>query len=362
MADSLRILVIDDNPDDRLLTVRELRPEFPDAEIVEVSGPEQFEHELNDRNFQLLITDYDLRWSNGFEVLKQSRKRCPDVPVIMFTGTGDQETAVRAMREGVSDYVVKSAKHRTRLRISARSALDQQRQRTILRENEKLAIIGRLMATIAHEINNPLDAVSNLLYLAEKEPEKMREYLPIARQEVARIEQITSRTLGFYRESTKPIKVNVAQILDDVMLLYQKRLQFANISVETRYEKPEVTTFPGEMRQVLSNLLVNAIDAIGQNGTIRIHVHPSGNGDRTGVRITLSDTGPGIAPEHRTRVFDPFFTTKGERGTGLGLWVTKGIVEQHGGTIRFRSCATPGRRGTCFSVFFPDESAAARAA
>ena len=107
------------------------------------------------------------------------------------------------------------------------------------------------------------------------------------------------------------------------MLLYQKRLQFANISVETRYEKPEVTTFPGEMRQVLSNLLVNAIDAIEENGTIRIHVHPSGNRDRTGVRITLSDTGPGIAPEHRTRVFDPFFTTKGERGTGLGLWVTK---------------------------------------
>jgi signal transduction histidine kinase len=218
------------------------------------------------------------------------------------------------------------------------------------------------MATIAHEINNPLDAVSNLLYLAEKEPQKMREYLSIARREVARIEQITSRTLGFYRESTKPVKVDVAQIVDDVLLLYQKRIEFAKIALEKRFNKVEVTTFPGELRQVFSNLLVNAIDAIGENGTIKIHVHRCRQGEHPGARVTVSDTGLGIAPQDRARIFDPFYTTKGERGTGLGLWVTKGIVEQHGGTIRFRSSAARDQHGTCFSVFFPDERALTRAA
>ncbi|MBV9622959.1 MAG: response regulator [Acidobacteria bacterium] len=204
MNDSPRILVIDDNAQDRLLSRRELNQEFPLAEIVELSGPEDLQRELSARNFQLLVTDYDLGWTNGFEILKHVKKRCPEVPVIMFTGTGDQETAVRAMKEGVADYVVKSAMHGTRLRISARTALDHYRQRAILKENEKLAIIGRLTAVIAHEIKNPLDAVSNLLYLTEKDPQKVGEYLPLARREISRIEQITNRTIGFYRQSPKP--------------------------------------------------------------------------------------------------------------------------------------------------------------
>jgi signal transduction histidine kinase len=359
MADSTKILVIDDNPEDRLLAIRELRQEFPEANIEEVGTADQLHDHLNARDFQLVVTDYQIRWTDGFAVLHEVKKRCPDVPVIMFTATGDQETAVRAMKEGVSDYVVKSAKHRLRLRISARAALDHYRQRKVLRENEKLAVIGRLMATIAHEINNPLDAVSNLLYLAEQRPDKAKEYLATARDEIANVAQITSRTLGFYRESPNPIRFSVTDLVDDILLLYRRRLEFQNIAVRKEYEAAEVISFPGEMRQVLSNLVANALDAVGQNGRIMIRVRPSRgwvDGQQQGVRVTVSDSGPGIAHENRARMFEPFFTTKGVKGTGLGLWVSKGIVQQRGGTMRFRSSTTRERSGTCFSVFFPNEA------
>ena len=313
---------------------------------------------MSARNFQLLVTDYDLGWTNGFEILKHVKKRYPEVPVIMFTGTGDQETAVRAMKEGVADYVVKSAMHGTRLRISARTALDHYRQRAILKENEKLAIIGRLTAVIAHEIKNPLDAVSNLLYLTEKDPQKVGEYLPLARREISRIEQITNRTIGFYRQSPQAARVNVGEILDDILALYERRLEFENISVRKTYRELELTSFPDEVRQVCSNLILNAIDAIGQNGTITLRVRASRswtNFEQAGIRITVADTGLGIASENRGRVFEAFFTTKGQKGVGLGLWVTKTIVEQRGGSIRVHSLKRPDGSGTCFSVFFPNE-------
>ncbi len=227
-----------------------------------------------------------------------------------------------------------------------------------LRASEKLAATGRLAASIAHEINNPMEAVSNLLYLLEHHPsldQPARQYAQTAVQELGRMEKIVKQTLGFYREAAMPIPVRLSSVLDNIVELYSHRIESAHIRVRKRYRfTGEIQAFPGEMRQVFSNLFVNALEAVGEGGVICLHVsctHDWLHPESLGVRVTVGDSGPGIAPEHRHHIFEPFFTTKGENGTGLGLWITYGIVQKHGGRIRVRSCAETRRHGTCFSVF-----------
>lgn len=228
-----------------------------------------------------------------------------------------------------------------------------------LRRTEKLAAAGRLAATIAHEINNPLEAVTNLLYLAKIHPEQAKEYLLLADQELARVTHIARQTLGFYRDTSSPTSVNVSDILENVLFLYAKRLDSRRITIRKRYD-PDVRMmgFAGELRQVLSNVISNAMDAIGHNGTISIKVAAGfawSDSSVPGVRVTVGDTGPGILPEHREKIFEPFFTTKVDIGTGLGLWVSRGIVQKHHGSIRVRSSITSNRSGTVFSIFLPSE-------
>jgi PAS domain S-box-containing protein len=246
---------------------------------------------------------------------------------------------------------------------------ESRRAEEALRTSEKLASVGRLAATIAHEINNPLESVTNILYLLASssvvgsEPKKL---VDMAQQELARVVHIVRQTLGFYRESTTPVPVNLGEVIDDVLGLYSRKIEENNAKV-TRYfaHVPTVKAFPGEMRQVFSNLVVNALDAIGNNpkGAITIKVSQSRDWrspGRTGVRVLVSDNGAGIPTEHRKKIFEPFFSTKGEKGTGLGLWVSHGIVQKHGGSMSLRSCQNSGRRpGTTFSVFIPDETAEA---
>jgi signal transduction histidine kinase len=226
-----------------------------------------------------------------------------------------------------------------------------------LRRTEKLAAAGRLAATIAHEINNPLEAVTNLLYLAKMQPDEAKEYLLLADQELARVTHIARQTLGFYRDTSSPTSVNIFETLENVLFLYAKRLDSRRIVVRKRYD-PDVRVmgFAGELRQVLSNVISNSMDAIGHNGTISIKVAAgsSWKDERVpGVRITIGDTGPGIRPEHLEKIFEPFFTTKVDIGTGLGLWVSRGIVQKHHGFMRVRSSTAPGRSGTVFSIFLP---------
>jgi len=245
----------------------------------------------------------------------------------------------------------------------ARDITEMKRAETALRAAEKLATIGRLTATIAHEINNPLEAVSNVLYLLQNTPgmkEEAHHYLDIAQQEMNRIAHIVKQTLGFHRESPAPVPIDMKTLVDSVIDLHRHKMERAGVSLEKRYELAGVVPgFPGEMRQVFSNLIGNALDALSRGGKVIVRVRATRDyqsGDRCGVRVTVADNGSGISRENRSRLFEPFFTTKGEKGTGLGLWVSQGIVSKHHGYIRVRSCTIPGHSGTVFSVFLPSGS------
>lgn len=246
--------------------------------------------------------------------------------------------------------------------IIARDITDAKRAEAALRTSEKLATVGRLAATIAHEINNPLEAVSNVLYLLESHPDigpEGRKYVQMAQQEINRIAHIVKQTLGFHRESPHPVPINMASLLQTVLDFYRRRTDEAGIAVRTRFETPDaVLGFPGEMRQVFSNLIGNAVEAMPSGGKLAIHVMRArdfADRRRKGVRITVADSGTGISREAMSHIFEPFFTTKGEKGTGLGLWVSQGIVAKHGGSIRVRSFTGAKNHGTAFCIFVPDQ-------
>jgi len=235
---------------------------------------------------------------------------------------------------------------------------EQLRSEEALRQSEKLAATGRLAASIAHEINNPLEAVTNLVYLAQKQPANLSKYLALADQELDRIAQITRNTLGFYRDSSAPAPVDLSTILDEVLALYSRKLQFKKIALRSDYAPGiKIDGYPGELRQIFANLTSNAIEALSDGGCLFIRAaricSPHGLA-RNGIRVTFLDNGTGIPPEHRKKIFEPFFTTKKDVGTGLGLWLTLGLVRKHHGSLRVRSCVTPGKSWTAFSVFLPE--------
>ncbi len=215
---------------------------------------------------------------------------------------------------------------------------------------EKLSAAGRLAASIAHEINNPLEAVTNLLYLARTSPEKAQEFLAMADEELARVTHLTKQTLGFYRDSGAPGLVDLSLLIGGVLNIYQSKLNDKQITVVKDFAVTErINTVAGELRQVLSNLLANALDASPNKGTIVVRTRTGRAGAATGVRITVADTGSGIDPVLKSKIWEPFFTTKKDIGTGLGLWVSKQIMEKHAGSIRFRSSS----KGTVFVLFLP---------
>ncbi|HEV2115835.1 MAG TPA: PAS domain S-box protein [Terriglobales bacterium] len=242
----------------------------------------------------------------------------------------------------------------------ARDITQRKKTEDALRMSDKLATTGRLAATVAHEINNPLESVVNLVYLAKSQsglPDNVKEYLRAAEEELDRVSQLTRQALGFYREKTAATAIHLGPIISQLRTVFSPRVTNKRIDLQVEVDQdPEIVAVPGELRQLFANLLSNSIDAVPVDGTIRVRVsHARGfNSSRQpGVRVTVADSGPGIDPAHRSRIFEPFFTTKKEVGTGLGLWVCKGIVERHGGTVRLRSNTTPGRSGTVFSVFLP---------
>ncbi len=225
--------------------------------------------------------------------------------------------------------------------------------------SEKLASVGRMSAVIAHEINNPLAAVTDLLYLVrsiEGMPDPALEYLETADAELKRVAHITRQTLGFYRETAAPTTFAMAGLLTSVLDLMRAKVRAKQAVVDCQCDSAlEITAMHGELRQVLSNLLANSLDAIGENGRIIFRVSLSRD-PRDGairIRITIADSGKGIDSAALPQIFEPFFTTKDTIGNGLGLWVSKQIIEKHGGSIRVRSCANRGQRGTTFSIVLP---------
>jgi PAS domain S-box-containing protein len=222
-----------------------------------------------------------------------------------------------------------------------------------LRRSERLAATGRMVATIAHEINNPLDALTNLMHLLKRSPSldhDAAELVDLAEREVRRLANISRQTLAPHRETKLPVVSKLSDLLDDVCAIYKPRLQSAKIQIERSYAiSGEVTIYPSELRQVFTNLITNAIDAIGQNGKLSVSIE---NAEQEQVMVKVCDTGCGIPQENLKVIFEPFFSTKGEQGTGIGLWVIKGIVEKLGGRIEVES-STTGDTGTCFSIFLP---------
>ena len=226
-------------------------------------------------------------------------------------------------------------------------------------KSERLAAMGRLAGIIAHEINNPLEAISNAFYLLRDHPsldEEARYYARLASEEVSRMAHITKQTLSFYRESQQSVAVSLPEILDTVLELQSRRLQLNGISVDKRYRTAGVVQgYPVELKQVFLNLIGNAVQAMPNGGRLRVHLSDTSDRatGRPGIRVSVNDTGVGIQPEHAKRIFEPFFSTKDAKGTGLGLWISRGIIQKYEGTIRFRSVRVAQRCATCFSVFIP---------
>jgi len=231
-----------------------------------------------------------------------------------------------------------------------------------LRVSERLTQAGRLSATIAHEIRNPLDTVTNLVYLLQHDSNSAavtQQYLQMASEELARITQITAQLLTFHREARHPVAVSISEVLESVLTLYAPQIRRTNVTVQRRFETEQrIRGFPGELRQVFSNLVGNAIDAMPNGGRLILSVREGFRATDPacrGVRATIVDTGTGMTLGVKRNLFAPFYTTKGEKGTGLGLWVSRGIVEKHEGTIHVISSIREGRTGTIFSVFLPFE-------
>ncbi len=226
-------------------------------------------------------------------------------------------------------------------------------------ESEKLAAVGRLAASIAHEINNPLEAVTNLIYLAATSDSlpDIRHQLHAADHELRRAAAITNQTLRFHKQATNPTEIPPAALLESVLTIYQGRLAAAGITVESRTRASHpLRCFEGEIRQVLSNLIGNAIDAMSSKERrlqLRIREAHEPKSGRPGIIFTVADSGAGISPGSLARIFEAFYTTKGFTGTGLGLWVSKEIVDRHSGSFRVRSSQRANRAGTVFTLFLP---------
>jgi PAS domain S-box-containing protein len=227
-----------------------------------------------------------------------------------------------------------------------------------LRQSEKLAATGRLAASIAHEINNPLASVMNALYILRtnsKMPESALIYVKTAEEELARVVHITKQTLGFYREISSPVMSSVPQLFEEVLAAYDERIEKNQIAVHRDFGNVgPLAAFPSELRQVFSNLVLNAIEAIAGPGNLYIRVKQAHDGQgRLGIRILVADDGCGIPEENKEHIFEPFFSTKDSKGTGLGLWVSQGIVQKHQGMLRVRSRTDEINHGTCCTVFLP---------
>jgi two-component system, NtrC family, sensor kinase len=231
--------------------------------------------------------------------------------------------------------------------------------------SERLAATGRMAHTIAHEINNPLEAITNLVYLLQgslDRPEVANQYLESTVSELARVSRISKQILSFNRESSSPVEILLSDIIEDVLALNNRAVVDKELRIERDLNStPLIRGFPAQLRQVFSNIIRNAIEASSPGGRIRIKISRSRLGPRLenpAVRVTVADQGVGIRPEDRKRIFDAFFTTKDLKGSGVGLWLSSSIVHEHGGHLRVRSSTQPSCSGTCMSVVLPRGSVA----
>ena len=313
-----------------------------------------------------------VRWNTAFETLCGSGhplREGEDVAAMLGQMIGARGPVLQGSHERVfSEFVLRDKTIQLAVRPLAADSepgpmivvisdvTDRKLAEYALRTAEKIAATGKLANAIAHEINNPLESLTNLLYLAQASTdlETIHQYLGSANEELARISRITRQTLSFHRDTHVPVAIDLGNLLADVIDLFQKSAAARRVRVVfDRQPTAVIHGYPGQLAQVFGNLVRNAAEAAIPDTRICIRVRPACRAGRRGTRITIQDRGPGIAPDVQKMLFDPFFTTKELRGSGLGLWVSRNLVVKHGGTIKFRSSTRPERSGTIFEVFLP---------
>lgn len=234
---------------------------------------------------------------------------------------------------------------------------ERKRMEKNLLQAEKIAATGKMAATIAHEINNPLESVLNLIYLARtnaSDTEQVVSYLNTAEEELLRVAHIAKQTLGYYREHSAAVRVTLSDLIADTLKIYESKLAAAGIKIQTRFNScPQIVVRKGEMMQVISNLVTNAMYAMPSGGTLTASVQEVVESDRRGLLLSIEDTGEGIPAENLKRIFEPFFTTRSSIGTGIGLWVATEFIKGHNGRIDVRSNVDDASHGTGISIFLP---------
>ncbi len=270
------------------------------------------------------------------------------------------EVAIRSRRRQyqVRDLIEETTNQITVLKENERTIRMQEER---LRKVEKLAAAGQLAASLAHEINNPLEAVTNALYILQNFaglPSEALGLVDTATNELARVSRIVKQSLSYYRIDRSPREVNLTETLQDSLRIFQDKFRKAEVHVSTRIRpQTNIFGFVDEIRQAIDNLLLNAVEATPKGGRLVVSLRSSRDwkhASRSGMaRLTIADTGSGISRDQLPRLFEPFFTTKAERGNGLGLWVVQGIVSKHEGSIRVRSSTTGCNQGTVVSILLP---------
>lgn len=322
----------------------------------------------------MILTDEALV-QDGFETLRIIAEAQPvwsDLPLLLLTSGADVPrygaiaTQVRVefrnvflldrpIRKELLLSAVQVAYNSRLKQLEVRDALAHQfRTDETLRNTEKLAAAGQLAATMAHEVNNPLEALTNLLFLVENSNsvEEARSFGRLAAQELNRISEIVNQTLRFHRAPAKPAFTDVAELVRSAVALFQGKMRKRNIALSLDLDKTYAFCSAGEIRQALVNLIGNALDALPDGGRLCMRVSSCSRHDFHYARLTIADSGCGIPPEIRKNLFSQFFTTKGSKGTGLGLWLTRDIVLRNGGRLRYRS-RTAKPSGTAFTIYLP---------
>ena len=239
----------------------------------------------------------------------------------------------------------------------ARDISDKKRVEQLLIQSEKLAATGRMAAAIAHEINNPLESLINVIFLARQHSapdSRVTQLLITAEQELERVSHIARQTLGYYKDTGSPTNVHFHDLIQNILTVYNSKMMSSDIAVDSRFnDLQKISVSKGEMLQVFSNIIANSIDSMKKGGVLTITTRNEIGGTEEGIEVVIRDTGTGIEQNNLPRVFEPFFTTKGILGTGIGLWVAKQLVTRRGGQISIASSTTPKNSGTTATVFVP---------
>ena len=348
---------------ERSLSAKNAFKRYVDVTLVQTATVEAVLRELENGDVDLLLCSVSDIAPDELELL---RERNPNIPVVLVASEQERLRLLSDISLAAWDVIV--PEEMDRLPLSAKRAVRSQREQRGLRDEltqarelllscQKSIAVGRLLGSIAHEINNPLEAISNLLYLGQRNLSDETETLKcfrMAEEELQRVGEITKQMLHFHRDSKTEQEVLLSDVMESILVLYQNRLDMRGIKVIRQYRSAQrLLAHPGELRQAFSNLIANAIDAMPSGGQLLVRIR---DGKRCRLAVTVADTGHGIAREAVRRLGELLFTTKGESGTGLGLWVTYQLIAKYGGSVQVYSSARSGPNGTVFRICFADSN------